>query len=88
MDVRRAYLSSGPAHFDGGYVALQWAGSRYDYQLQFSVWDTEAAMRRSSPTRTTSSAVRSEARAPGEVHYPLARRLPYRFEDAGAPAAH
>ena len=27
--------------WDGGYAGLQRAGSRYDRQLQFSVWDTD-----------------------------------------------
>ena len=28
-------------HWDGGYTGLQRAGSRYDRQLQFSVWDAD-----------------------------------------------
>ena len=28
-------------HWDGGYTGLQRAGSRYDRQLQFSVWDVD-----------------------------------------------
>ena len=69
--------------WDGGYAGLQRAGSRYDRQLQFSVWDTgghDARVIEHGRDVVCSPFGGEGTGQKCELHYPWRVGTPYRFE--------
>ncbi len=69
--------------WDGGYAGLQRAGSRYDRQLQFSVWDSDGhdAQVLTHADDVVCSPFSGEGTGQKcELHYPWRAGSPYRFE--------
>lgn len=69
--------------WDGGYAGLQRAGSRYDRQLQFSVWDTDGhdtqVIEHADDVFCSSFGGEGTGQK-CELHYPWRVGTPYRFE--------